>query len=211
MHPTLSISVATPAVEALQQIRAVLDGGGVVALPTDTIYGLAASVRDARAVARVYELKGREFSKPLPIVVRDLEQAAEMAARLPPGFAELTAAFWPGPLTLIVPAAAILPPQLTANSGAVAMRQPGLPFLLRLLEACAYPLTATSANRSGEPECRTAAEVAAQFQGTAGLDLIVDGGESPRAQPSTIVDLTGARPALIREGAIERSRLAPYL
>lgn len=211
MHPLLSVHVDAPQAEALRRIRGILDDGGVVALPTDTIYGLAASARDAAAVARVYGLKGREFSKPLPIVVRDLEQAAEVAARLPAGFAELTAAFWPGPLTLVVPAAPILPLQLTGGSGQVAMRQPGLPFLLRLLEVCAYPLTATSANRSGGPECRTAAEVAAQLEKEPGLDLIVDGGPSPRALPSTILDLTGARPQLIREGAIERSRLAPYL
>lgn len=199
---TIRLNTLEPTLEEMRQIRGVLDGGGVVALPTDTIYGLAASARDPEAVARVYGLKGRDFNKPLPIVVRDLEQAAEVAERLPPAFGALTAAFWPGPLTLIVAAAAVLPAQLTAGSGKVAMRQPDLPFLLQLLQACAYPLTATSANRSGGPECRTAAEVAEQFEPAAGLDLLVDGGPSPRAQPSTIVDLTIPSPQLVREGAI---------
>lgn len=199
---TIRLNTLEPTLEEMRQIRGVLDGGGVVALPTDTIYGLAASARDPEAVARVYGLKGRDFNKPLPIVVRDLEQAAEVAERLPPAFGTLTAAFWPGPLTLIVAAAAVLPAQLSAGSGKVAMRQPDLPFLLQLLQVCAYPLTATSANRSGGPECRTAGDVAAQFDAAAGLGLLVDGGPSPRAQPSTIVDLTIPSPQLVREGAI---------
>ncbi|MGH9520373.1 MAG: L-threonylcarbamoyladenylate synthase [Terriglobales bacterium] len=211
MPPLLPISTAAPAPEAIARIRATLDRGGVVALPTDTIYGLAASARDAAAVARVFALKGRDFSKPLPIVVRDLEQAAEIAAELPGCFGEMTAAFWPGPLTLIVRAGALLPEQLTAGTGNVAMRQPDLPFLQKLLEACAYPLTATSANRSGAPECRTVAEVAAQFGDTAELELIVDGGLSPRAQPSTIVDLTAPTPRLVRAGAIPAPALARFL
>lgn len=211
MPSVLSISTSAPSPEAILRIRAVLDRGGVVALPTDTIYGLAASARDADAVAHVYTLKGREFSKPLPLVVRDLQQAAEIAAELPGCFGEMTAAFWPGPLTLIVRASPLLPEQLTAGSGKVAMRQPDLPFLQQLLDACGYALTATSANRSGAAECRTATEVADQFGDASELDLIVDGGLSPRTRPSTIVDLTTPAPKLVREGAIAATALARFL
>jgi L-threonylcarbamoyladenylate synthase len=193
----------------LDDVRRHLDAGGAAAVPTDTLYGLAANALDAAAVERVFELKGREAGKPLPVVVRDADQAAELAQTLPPLFHELTAAFWPGPLTLIVAARAGLPPALTAGQGTIAMRQPALRLLDALLRATGYPLTATSANLSGQPACRTAAEVERQLG--AALDLIVDGGTSPAAVPSTMVDLSGASPRLLREGAVPRAVLARFI
>ncbi|MGN6591516.1 MAG: L-threonylcarbamoyladenylate synthase [Terriglobales bacterium] len=193
---------------AVIELRAHLDAGQVAVVPTDTLYGLAAKATDAEAVARVYALKGRSFDKPLPVVVRDRRQAAELAARLPPNFEALTAAFWPGPLTLIVPAAAHLPPALTAGTGALAMRQPDQPLLAALLLATGYALTATSANRSGAPACRTVEEVEAQFG--ADCPLLVDAGPSPSTLPSTIVDLGGPQPRIVRAGAIAAGRLAPF-
>ena len=206
----LDINAAAPARSAMAALRAHLDAGGVAALPTDTIYGLAADARSASAVRTVYALKGRGFAKPLPLVVRDLEQAAEVGRDLPPIFGKLAAAFWPGPLSLVVRASAWITPEVTAGTGTVAMRQPDLPLLTELLAATGYPLTATSANRSGAPECRTAAEVAAQFGGLLAehRGLLVDGGPSPRSQASTIVDLTGEQPRIIRLGAIAAEALA---
>lgn len=186
-----------------------LAAGGVAAVPTDTLYGLAANALDPAAIGRVFALKGRDFHKPLPVVVRDPAQAATLTPQLPSRFYELTAAFWPGPLTLVLPAAPHVPAALTAGTGTIALRQPNLPFLRALLTATGFPLTATSANRSGAPSCRTAAEVIAQL----GEDcpLVVDAGPSPSALPSTILDLCASEPRLIRAGAIPIERLAPLL
>lgn len=194
---------------AVPELLRHLTAGGVAAVPTDTLYGLAANALDAAAIGRVFALKGRDFHKPLPVVVRDAAQAAQLTALLPPRFYELTAAFWPGPLTLVLPAAAHLAAALTAGTGTIAMRQPNLPFLRALLAATGFPLTATSANRSGAPSCRTAAEVIAQF----GEDcpLVIDAGPSPSALPSTILDLCLPEPKLVRAGAIPVERLAPWL
>jgi len=206
----LFLNPLQPEPAALDAVRRHLDSGGVVAMPTDTVYGLVANASDAEAVGRVFALKGRSFQNPLPLVVRDLAQAAEIACALPPVFATLTAAFWPGPLTLIVAAGERLAPAVTAGTGNVGMRQPNLPLLAQLLAGVGYPLTATSANRSGQPECRTGAAVAAQLDGE-GL-LVVEGGLSPLALPSTILDLTGAgTPRLVRAGAIATSDLEACL
>ncbi|MGH9488572.1 MAG: L-threonylcarbamoyladenylate synthase [Terriglobales bacterium] len=209
MPRILAINAQARCGDIIPELRQHLDAGGVAALPTDTLYGLAAHALCRSAIARVFAIKGRSPDKPLPLVVRDRDQASALAARLPPWFDQLAAAFWPGPLTLILPAAAHVPAELTAGSGGIAVRQPDLPFLQTLLQALDYPLTATSANRSGAPACRTAAEVAAQL----GEDcpLVVDGGPSPSGRPSTIVDLCGLAPRLLREGAIAASLLAPYL
>ncbi|TAN22979.1 MAG: threonylcarbamoyl-AMP synthase [Acidobacteria bacterium] len=201
--------LATDDPAAIPELLRLLAAGGIAAVPTDTLYGLAANALDAVAIGRVFALKGRDFHKPLPVVVRDAAQAATLATQLPPRFLELTAAFWPGPLTLVLPAAPHVPAALTAGTGTIAIRQPGLPFLMALLAATGFPLTATSANRSGAPSCRTAAEVIAQL----GEDcpLVIDAGPSPSALPSTIVDLCGPAPRLIRAGAIATERLAAYL
>ncbi|MGH9475243.1 MAG: L-threonylcarbamoyladenylate synthase [Terriglobales bacterium] len=195
--------------ESLGELRRHLERGAVAAVPTDTLYALAANALDAAAAARVFAIKGRGFDKPLPVVVRDRAQARELCAQVPPLFDELIAAFWPGPLTLLLPAARHLPAVLTAGTGGIAVRQPDAPWLLRLLEETGFPLTATSANRSGLPACRTAAEVVAQL-GTE-CPLIADGGPSLSALPSTILDLCGPVPRVLRAGAIAAARLAPYL
>ncbi|MGH9466850.1 MAG: L-threonylcarbamoyladenylate synthase [Terriglobales bacterium] len=209
MPRVLNLDAQAPAPEAIAELSDHLRAGGVAVVPTDTLYGLAANALEARAVERVFALKGRGFDKALPIVVRDQEQAREVAARLPPLFVELADRFWPGPLTLILPAAAHLPAALTAGSGGIALRQPDLPLLAALLASTGFPLTATSANRSGEPACRTAAEVMAQLG--SGCPLIADAGPSPSHLPSTIVDLCGSAPRLVRAGAVAADRLASYL
>lgn len=209
MNRILRLDSSYPAPAGIAAVRKHLDAGGVAAVPTDTIYGLAANAFDPKAVEHVFQLKGREAGKPLPIVVRDRAQAAELAVSLPPLFARLADRFWPGPLTLIVAARPHLPPALTAGGGTIAMRQPGLPLLAALLAATGYPLTATSANRSGQPGCRSAGEVDAQFG--VDLDLLVDGGTSALELPSTMVDLSGGEPRVVRAGAIPVSQLEALL
>jgi L-threonylcarbamoyladenylate synthase len=198
-----------PAPEAVAELAARLRAGGVLAIPTDTIYGLAADARSAAAVQRIFAVKGRDEGKPLPVLVGSREQAEELAASLPPAFAPLAAAFWPGPLTLVLPARPGLPPQLLAGGASIAVRWPRAPIAQALLAACGFPLTATSANRSGQPGCLSAAEVEAQLGDR--LEVIVDGGPAAAPLPSTMLDLTGAEPRLLREGAVPRSALAPWL
>lgn len=188
---------------------AILAGGGIAAFPTDTFYGLGGSALSARAVDGVYTLKGRPRGKPLPIVVADREMAETVAApRLPEAFGRLAEELWPGPLSLIVRAGPVLPPAMLGPGGTVAMREPALPWLRSLLRRCG-PLISTSANLSGESETDDPAEVRRLFDGR--VDLIIDGGRTPGGAASTMVDLTGVEPALLRAGAVPWDRVLAVL
>jgi tRNA threonylcarbamoyl adenosine modification protein (Sua5/YciO/YrdC/YwlC family) len=179
-------------------------------MPTDTFYGLAADPFNLRAVERVYEIKSRSRHKPLSLLIEGVEQAEELAKPLTDEFYKLAAKFWPGPLTIIVRAASRLPLKVTANTGNVALRVPNAPIPLAVVIAAQIPITATSANLSGETECTTAAAVRDQL-GTR-IPIIVDGGESPREVASTIIDLTDeeARWKILREGAIPSHEISEF-
>ena len=192
---------------AAEQIKT----GQVLGMPTDTFYGLAADPFNLRAVERVYEIKSRSRHKPLSLLIESEEQA-EMLARdpLPDNFYILARKFWPGPLTIIVPAASRLPLKVTANTGNIAIRIPQAKIPLQVIRAAGVPITATSANLSGESECTTATAVLQQLQER--IPIVVDGGTSPREVASTIVDLSedgGWR--LLRQGAIPRQEIAQLL
>ncbi len=188
--------------------------GEVLAIPTDTFYGLAADPLNLRAVDRVYEIKSRMRHKPLSLLIGSVEQAESMARDLLPEFYALTERFWPGPLTLIVHAAPGLPLRVTANSGNVALRVPAANIPLAVIRQAQLPITATSANLSGSAECTTAQAVREQLGDR--LNFIVDGGTSPREVASTIVDLTVdeiGQPCwrVQREGAIPAREIAALL
>jgi len=190
---------------AADQIRA----GKVLGMPTDTFYGLAADPLNLRAVDSVYEIKTRSRHKPLSLLIESVDQAEELAF-LPDAFHELARKFWPGPLTLIVKASSALPLKVTANTGNVALRVPAAKIPLAVIKAAGLPITATSANLSGASECTTAAQVREQLDGR--IEIIVDGGPSPRDVASTIVDLsdpTGWR--IMREGAIASEEISKVL
>jgi tRNA threonylcarbamoyl adenosine modification protein (Sua5/YciO/YrdC/YwlC family) len=191
---------------AADQIRA----GEVLGMPTDTFYGLAADPFNLRAVERVYEIKSRSRHKPLSLLIESVEEAEELARPLPDEFYRLAKKFWPGPLTIIVRAASRLPLKVTANTGNVALRVPNAQIPLAVLKAAQIPITATSANLSGELECKSASAVRDQL-GTR-IPIIVDGGESPREIASTIVDLTDddARWKVLREGAIPSQDISEF-
>jgi L-threonylcarbamoyladenylate synthase len=191
---------------AADQIRA----GEVLGMPTDTFYGLAADPFNLRAVERVYEIKSRSRHKPLSLLIESTDQAEELAKPLPAEFYQLARRFWPGPLTLIVKAASRLPLKVTANTGNVALRVPNARIPLAVVQAAGIPITATSANLSGESECTTALAVRDQLQNR--ISIIVDGGTSPREVASTIVDLTDdeARWQIIREGAIPAQEISEF-
>ena len=191
---------------AADQIRA----GEVLGMPTDTFYGLAADPFNLRAVERVYEIKSRSRHKPLSLLIEDVDQAEELAKPLPEEFHALAKKFWPGPLTIILRAASRLPLKVTANTGNVALRVPNAQIPLAVLKAAQIPITATSANLSGETECTTA--VAVRDQLGPRIPIIVDGGTSPREIASTIVDLTDeeARWKILREGAISSQEISEF-
>ena len=182
--------------------------GGVIAFCTDTFYGLGANPGNAAAVRKVAELKGRE-GKPILILVSDPDLVLKYVRRTSDLFERLAKHFWPGPLTLIGTAADELPEELTAGTGTLGIRLPKDEEVRALLRACDGALTATSANPTGEKPGSSAAEVARYF--SSGIDLIVDGGEVKTNEPSTVIDLSGTNPVVIREGAIKREEIAGFL
>jgi len=182
--------------EAAKLIRA----GAVVAIPTDTLYGLAANPFSEEAVLRVFAAKGRPADRPLPLVAADVGQIEAHLGRLPPRAAALAARFWPGPLTLVIAAPAGLAPQVTAGTGSVGVRVPAAAVARAVSLAVGHPITATSANISDEPGTADPAVVEASLGDR--IDLLIDGGTTPGGPASTIVDMTVNPPALVRAGAI---------
>ncbi len=184
--------------EAIATALDVLRRGGLVAFPTDTVYGVGARAFDALAIERVYASKGREATKALPILLADLTGLPGITQMLPPEVLRLAETFWPGPLTLVVRKHESVP-EAVSRDGTVGVRVPDHPIALALLRASG-PLAATSANRSGAADPLTADDVVAGLGNR--VDLILDGGRSPGGMPSTVVDCTSKPPALIRVGPI---------
>jgi len=194
----LRVSGARPEEAAVAGAAEALAAGGLVILPTDTLYALGARALDPAAVARLRRAKGRDDSKPLPVVAADLGQARALCAAWPPAADALSARFWPGPLTLVLPAAPSVPVEVTAGTGQVAVRVPALE-LTRALCRLVGPLVSTSANRAGEPPPVTCDEAVTALG--AAVALALDGGPGG-AVVSTIVDLTREPVRLLRAGAV---------
>ena len=185
-----------------------LSTGNVVALPTDTFYGLAVDPVNLHAVDRIYDLKSRARHKPLSLLIADVAQAYEHARFLDSAFDRLAEKFWPGPLTIIVKAGSKLPLRVTANTGNLALRVPEAAICRAVVERLGLPITATSANLSGHPECTHAYGVFDQLGDQ--IPLIVDGGPTARSVATTIVDLSGGGNSwmILREGAIPTHAIA---
>lgn len=187
--------------ENLTYVAGVVARGGVIAFRTDTFYGLGADPFNAAAVQKVKDLKGREGNKPILVLISDLEQLGRLIENRSVAFEELAKQFWPGALTIIGKATGQLPSELTAGTKSVGVRLPDDEGVRALVQACGGALTATSANPSGEPAARSAAEALKYFGES--VDLIVDGGATKTDQPSTVVDAnSGSEVKLVREGAI---------
>lgn len=182
------------------EARRVLRSRGVLALPTETFYALAVNPFDPAALARLFALKARPEAKPVLVLIAGPEMLFQVVREVPAAALPLMAAFWPGPLTLILPARLDLPPLLTGGTGTIGLRQPRQDLVCRLMAALGLPLTGTSANRSGQEPLATAAAVARELDGE--VDLILDAGPCPGGLPSTIVDVTVSPPRLVRAGAI---------
>jgi len=187
-------------IQSLAQIAEVVFGGGVIAFRTDTFYGLGADPFNREAVKRIKKLKEREGTKPILVIISDQDQIERFIVERSESFESLAQRFWPGPLTLIGKAAAGLPGEITAGTGTVGLRLPDDQDVRALLRACGGALTATSANPSNENPAKSAQHVENYFGST--IDLIVDGGDARVDRPSTVVDVTGVEPKLVREGVI---------
>jgi L-threonylcarbamoyladenylate synthase len=201
----LRLTLGAP--DALRRAADVVRRGGVVGIPTETVYGLAADPFNADAIRRVFAVKGRGAEKALPLIASDPEQVAQVAV-LTPGARRLAERCWPGPLTLILERTPGLPDVLTGGAHGVGIRVPGHEVARALCAACGHPLTATSANRSGQPPSARADDVADALGED--LDALLDAGPTPGGAVSTIVDLTG-EPALVRPGAIDWETIRGWL
>jgi len=201
--------VATePSSYVAQQIERgvfVLKRGGVVAFPTDTVYGLGASILDSRAVERIYRLKERPLHRPLPLLLAKTAQIGEVAQPISQVAWQLAYRFLPGALTLVLPKKALVSDIVTAGSATVAVRVPDHPVPQALVEGLGAPMVGTSANLSGNPPALNAAGVFSQFD--ARLDLVIDGGPCEGGKESTIVDLSRGRPVILREGALSVEKI----
>lgn len=195
-------SVFAPAVEALR-------GGGIVAFPTETFYGLAVDPRSAPSVRKLFTLKGRGPDHPFPLIAADDRQVAEQVGPMTALAARLASKGWPGPLTLIIPAGSVLCPDVHLGTGRVAVRVPGHSVARALAEFAGHAITSTSANVSGHSPASTAEGVIAAFGN--GIDVLIDAGPTSGGLPSTIVDATGTDPILIRAGAIPWGRVLEFL
>lgn len=190
--------ISTSATDAIERAIAVLTAGGLVAFPTDTVYGLAALPFVPAGILRLYEAKGRDAAKAIPILVGKLNQLERVALELTPAAQRLALRYWPGALTIVVSKHPDLPAELSALP-TVGVRMPDHPFALALLRA-AGALAVTSANLSGGENPRTSRDVLDQLDGR--IELILDGGETPVGVPSTVVDCTTPQARILRQGAI---------
>ncbi len=193
----------------IKTVVGVLQKEGVIVYPTDTFYGIGASCFSEKAVERVYRLKRRKPSKPLSILVSDTDMVKDIAVNIPSLFWKLTQALWPGQLTVVLKASAKLPESLLGPNRTIGVRRPAFLWLEELLRQAAFPVTATSANISGDKEIADAEKVKDIFYGK--VDLIVDGGKTKGILPSTVIDLTSEEPVILREGAVPRSQLEKHL
>lgn len=197
----LRVDPRQPQPVALREAAGILSGGGLVAFPTETFYGLGANALDPEAVRRVYTVKGRSELKPLLVLVDSVQMAESLVTEVSTAAWSLVTKYWPGPLTLVFKAIPGLPGDLTAGTGTIGIRMPSHPVTFGLVRAAGFPVTAPSANLSGQEPPTTSAEVQQALDGE--IDLILDGGPTKGGLPSTILDATVSPPRVIREGALE--------
>ncbi len=204
----IEIDIENPYPGALDRAVHEINRGGLIGIPTDALYSIVADPFDLRAVGRVFAAKGREHIRSLPLAVSDTLMAEDLAKELNSRFYVLARHFWPGPLTMIIPAAAKVPLKVTGNTGRLAVRHANSPLLNAIIEKVGHSLIATSANMSGEPTVSSGIELFASMDGR--IDLVLDGGLCTGAGPTT-VDITEPYWRVIKEGAITEKEIAERL
>ncbi|MFQ5846417.1 MAG: L-threonylcarbamoyladenylate synthase [Candidatus Methylomirabilales bacterium] len=205
----LSVNPRNPDPHVVRDIVNVLQEEGLVALPTDTVYGLAADISRAATLDRLLYVKARPHDKPIPIFIANIDALGGVAQEIPEAARQLAEHFWPGPLTLILYASPAVPEMITAGTGTVGVRIPQLPLIEGILAGLQRPITGTSANRSGGVDPVTAEDVLRAVGNQ--CDLLVDGGRVPGGIPSTVLDCTQSPFRIIREGAVGGEAIAALL
>jgi tRNA threonylcarbamoyl adenosine modification protein (Sua5/YciO/YrdC/YwlC family) len=184
----------------LEQAVQILKDGGLVALPTETVYGLAADSCNDQAVEAIYDAKGRAEDKPLSVLVIDMDMVETVCKNIPPTAYRLAEKFWPGPLTLVLHSTGEVAPAVTAGGETLGVRCPDHPLTLEVVKRLGHPLAAPSANPSGDPSPKEAKDVFSGLDGR--IDAVLDGGACTVAIESTIVDLTSTTPRILRQGGL---------
>jgi L-threonylcarbamoyladenylate synthase len=203
------IDPAAPDLATVERAAAVLRSGGLVAFPTETVYGLGANALDTAAVRSIFAGKGRPATDPLIVHIPSVDAAGEVVASWPDAARRLAEAFWPGPLTLVLAKAGSIPPEVTAGGPSVGVRVPAHPVAVALLTAAAVPVAAPSANRFGRVSPTSALHVQEELDGV--YDLLLDGGPAPLGVESTVVDLSGPSPRMLRPGGVPLEDLQEVL
>jgi L-threonylcarbamoyladenylate synthase len=201
----LKVDPAHPEPEKIALAAAVIRGGGLVAFPTETVYGLGANALDEAAVRRIFKAKARPSDDPLIVHICKYEDLEVIAGQIPALTATLAEAFWPGPLTLVLPKSRLVPDSVSAGLNNVAVRMPAHPVALALLRSAGLPIAAPSANRFGHTSPTTAAHVLQDLGQH--IDMILDGGEASVGVESTVLDLTGTLPVILRPGGLTREEI----
>ncbi len=209
MPQVLKIDPQKPEPDLIGHAIRILKTGGIIAFPTETFYGLAADATNPEAVERIFRIKGRQFNNPVALIIGSEEHLDNLVEEIPDYGRLLIRAFWPGPLTLLFKSSAQIIPRLTAHSGKIGIRISSHPVAAALAIHLGGPITATSANLSGAPECCAAAEVLASLGDR--VDLVIDGGATPGGKGSTLLDITADPPLCLREGTITRLNIREAL
>lgn len=203
MPEIIKIDPDNPEQTLIDRAVEILKAGGVITYPTETFYGLGAHAGVRDAVERIFLIKQRPFTNPVALILGDEEEIGSFVTEVTPPSRRLMQAFWPGALTLVFHASSLIVPRLTAGTGTIGIRVSSHPIASALAKALSFPITATSANITGEGECSTAAEVSHSLGDR--IDAIIDGGRTWGGVGSTILDMTADPPVILREGAIPAS------
>jgi L-threonylcarbamoyladenylate synthase len=208
---TLKLDLAADYMPVLERTVAVLRRGGNAVFPTDTLYGLGCNALDATAVGKVFDIKHRSYVKALPMLVRDLSWARELAY-MTPEQEKLIEQFWPGKVTFVLPRRPIVPAVMCGGGQTVGIRAPDYPFLQTLLRHLGYPIAGTSASRTGTEPTNDATRIGTDFAQTAPQpDIVLDAGLLPDSLPSTVLDLSGRVPRILRQGAVRADKILALL
>ncbi len=187
----------------------ILKGGGIIAYPTETFYGLGADATSEKAIQKIFAVKGRDFKNPISLIIARIEDVYPLVQDVPKTAKKLMAGFWPGALTIVFSASDKVSSLLTAGSDKIGLRVSNHPMASKIAQAIERPLTATSANQSGMPECSQASEVIKQIGDR--IDAILDWGQTRGVKASTIIDVTCSPPSILREGTISREAIKKYI